>query len=273
MSSGLTGRKSASGDRVPVVHTGAEYERDITTRESDRRTRLAFQSLALTLATPGSVLFDFGAGTGLDARCFAEHGLRVRTYDTDPRMCAHLATFCGDLIESGQVTIEAGSYAHFLASGAGVAPPAQLITANFAPLNLVQDLPALFAKFHALTVPGGKVLASVLSPYFLGDMRYPWWWRNLPRSWRARQFAVPGAAGNILRRRLAGFSTQCAPHFRLARAFAGSPPARARQMAGIDCTRDGRTAWLRLTGCRYMFLLFFRIDVSPSGTMSPSNQS
>jgi len=41
-----------------------------------------------------------------------------------------------------------------------------LITSNFAPLNLIEDLPELFEKFHALTGPGGRVLASVLSPVF-----------------------------------------------------------------------------------------------------------
>jgi hypothetical protein len=55
---------------------------------------------------------------------------------------------------------------------------ADLVTSNFAPLNLIDALPELFAKFHALTAPNGRVLASVLSPNFLGDLKYRWWWQN-----------------------------------------------------------------------------------------------
>ncbi|HEY3785322.1 MAG TPA: methyltransferase domain-containing protein [Steroidobacteraceae bacterium] len=260
-------RESAA--RRPV--TGAEYVRQLSARKSDRRTREAFQRVALGLAPPGGRLFDFGAGTGTDARLYAEHGLTVTAYDVDPEMRAFFAEYCRDFMASGQVSLQGGTYREFLVRPAASPGPADranpagadLVTANFAPLNLVEDLPELFAKFHALTAPGGRVLASVLSPYFIGDLRYRWWWRNLPRLWRAGHYAVHGHHGPIIRRRLASCAAQALPYFTLQRVFpalsrmtkhggAGFDPRRL----GID-VRDGPgSAWCHAVGGLYMFLLY-----------------
>jgi SAM-dependent methyltransferase len=239
-----------------AAHTAGEYVRAITAREADRQARAAFQTLALRLAPTGGVIYDFGAGPGIDAHFFAEHGFTVRVYDTDPRMREYLAGFCRDLIDAGAITIEEGSYRVFLNSRDGGAPSAELVTANFAPLNLVDDLPALFAKFAALTVPGGKVLASVLNPYFAGDMKYGWWWRNAVQLWRRGHFSLPGAGGNIVRRRIADFAMQCAPYFMLQRVFRGLPPRNPREEAGIDPARINRGGWTTLATSQYLFLLF-----------------
>jgi len=233
-------------DDAARIVAGAEYVRAITARASDRRYRRTFQSLALRLTAPGEALFDFGSGPGIDARFYAEHGRRVSAYDIDPRMSEYLTSHCRDFIMTGTVRLQQGSYGEFLASAA---PPeawrAELITANFAPLNLIDDLRGLFAKFAALTTPTGAVLASVLSPYFAGDLRYPWWWRNAAGLLRYGRYAVPGAQALIWRRRLADYTRECAPYFHLETVFAGTD-SRA-------CTRP---VWLHLTTCRFMFLLF-----------------
>jgi SAM-dependent methyltransferase len=233
-------------DDAARIVAGAEYVRAITARASDRRYRRTFQSLALRLTAPGEALFDFGSGPGIDARFYAEHGRRVSAYDIDPRMSEYLTSHCRDFIMAGTVRLQQGSYGEFLASAA---PPeawrAELITANFAPLNLIDDLRGLFAKFAALTSPTGAVLASVLSPYFAGDLRYPWWWRNAAGLLRHGRYAVPGAQALIWRRRLADYTRECAPYFHLEKVFAGTD-SRA-------CTRP---VWLHLTTCRFMFLLF-----------------
>ncbi|HEU5442749.1 MAG TPA: methyltransferase domain-containing protein [Steroidobacteraceae bacterium] len=241
------------------AHTGAEYVRAMQQHESDRRARAAFQSLALRCVPPGGTIFDFGAGAGIDARFFAERGLRVLAYDIDPGMRRHLAETCRDLIEAGRIAPETGSYAEFLAGTPDPdAPRAHLVTANFAPLDLIEDLPVLFAKLHALTMPGGGLLASVLSPYFLGDLRLGWRWYGMIGQCRTGRLTVTGAHGDVTRRCLRLFAGDCSPWFTLERVFRGLPPRDAGEAAGIDFALSARTAWLHLTRCRFMFLLFRR---------------
>lgn len=251
---------SACGKTVlSEAHPGAEYVRAIQRHESDRRAREAFQSLALHHVPPGGTIFDFGAGAGIDARFFAEQGLRVRTYDNDPRMRSYLAETCRDLIDAGRILPETDEYPAFLARTTDLGVPhADLVIANFAPLDLIADLPALFAKLHALTVPGGSLLASVLSPYFIGDLRYGWRWRGLVGQWRTGKLVVSGTHGSIIRRRLSLFASDCAPWFRLERVFRGLPPRDPWEAAGVHYAYSPRTAWLHLTRCRFMFLLFRR---------------
>jgi SAM-dependent methyltransferase len=241
------------------THVGAEYVRAIQQCESDRRAREAFQSLALALVPPGGTIFDLGAGAGIDAAFFAERGLRVRAYDHDPRMRSYLAAACREPILAGRILPETGEYAEFLARTPDPAlPQAHLVIANFAPLDLIGDLPALFAKLHTVTVPGAAMLASVLSPYYLGDLTFGWRWRGLLGQLRTGTLTVPGAQGDIIRRCLRVFAADCAPWFELERVFRGLPPRHAAEAAGIDFAPNSRTAWLRLTRCRFMFLLFRR---------------
>ena len=219
---------------------GAEYVRQITAQESDRRTRSAFRDLVLSIAPPRARLFDFGAGPGIDARFFAERGFTIDSYDVDPRMREFFAEHCRDLMESGRVTLDGSAYREFLTR----TPPeggrrADMVISNFAPLNLVDDLRELFGKFHALTAPNGKVLASVLSPCFIGDMRSRLWWRDAPRLWRDGELFLPGPQAPYYRRLLRNFRKVSAPNFTLRRVFPG-----------------GRFAWLPIATSRYLFLLF-----------------
>jgi SAM-dependent methyltransferase len=244
----------------PLV-TGAEYVEQINALESDRRARAAFRDLVVRIAPPGATLFDFGCGTGLDARFYAERGLTVRAYDVDQAMCDFFATHCREVIAAGRVKLEEGGYQEFLTrNGLGRADVrVDLVTSNFAPLNLIDNLRELFATFHRLTAPGGKVLASVLSPYFFGDLQYRWWWRNLPRLLRDGRYSVAGAQAPIVRRRVADFAAQSAPYFTLERALRGLPGRHLQLDGGIG--HRGRGASLSLSTCRFMFLLFARRDV------------
>jgi SAM-dependent methyltransferase len=236
---------------------GAEYVSQITAQESDRRTRSAFRDLALSIAPPGAALFDFGAGPGIDARFFAERGFTIDAYDVDPRMREFFADHCRELIDSGRVTLDGSAYRDFLTrTTSDSRRRADLVISNFAPLNLVDDLRELFGKFHALTGPKGKILASVLSPWFIGDMRSRLWWRGAPRLWRDGELFLPGPQAPYYRRLLCNFRTASAPHFRLCRVFGGLPPSPRAHTNGIDLQRDARIAWLHIARCRYMFLLF-----------------
>jgi SAM-dependent methyltransferase len=225
---------------------GAEYVSQITAQESDRRARAAFRGLVLSLAPPGGKIYDFGAGPGIDARFFAERGFAVDAFDVDPRMREFFAGHCRDLIDSGRVTLDASTYRDFLTRNAPDSwRRADLVISNFAPLNLVDNLRELFGKFHELTVPKGKILASVLSPFFFGDMRTRWWWRGAPRLLWDGELFLAGPQAPYYRRLLRNFRSASAPHFRVSRVF-----------QGIDMQRGGRFAWLNAARCRYMFILF-----------------
>ncbi len=230
-----------------LQHTpaGAEYVRQIEAQESDRHTRAAFRALVLETARPGARLFDFGAGPGVDVRFFAEQGFTVDAYDVDPLMRAYFSAHCRDFIDSGQVTLDDGTYRDFLRRPVADQRRADLVISNFAPLNLVDDLHELFGKFAALSGPQGKVLASVLNCCSLAEMRTRWWWRHAPRLWRDGQLFMPGPQAPHYRRLLRHFSMASTPHFRLSRVYCALP-----------CT--GRPAWLQLVRSRFLFLLFER---------------
>jgi SAM-dependent methyltransferase len=246
-----------SAEYVRYTHAGEEYVRQITALESDRRARSAFQELVLRLAPPGAALFDFGAGPGIDARFFAERGYTVQAYDVDPRMREFFAEHCRDLMDGGRVALDCSTYREFVTRRpAEPGPRADVVISNFAPLNLVADLHELFAKFHALTGPNGKVIASVLSPYFIDDMKQTWWWRNAARMWGHGYFFLPGPQAPHFRRRLTNFASLSQPYFRLARLFRGLPPLLGRQGKGVDVGDRAGFAWLRATTSRFMFLEF-----------------
>jgi len=261
------------------LHTGAEYFRHITQVASDLEARAAFQRRVLEIAPPGALLFDFGAGPGIDARFFAERGYSVRAYDVDPAMCDFFDDHCRDLIDQGRVVLERGSYREFLdRADPPAARAADLVIANFAPLNLVPDVRELFAKFAALTAPSGKVLASVLNPFYLSEMRHPWWWRVTPRLVRDGYFFMPGPQAPHTRRLASEFGRLSAPAFRLVGVFRGVPWA-DRAAGGVTPSASpeaGRAPrsdpWYRIVRGRFVFLLFEKraTRMDPMGTYSLS---
>jgi cyclopropane fatty-acyl-phospholipid synthase-like methyltransferase len=243
-------------------HTGAAYFERITAREVNRRMRSTFQNLVLGMAPPGATLLDFGAGPGIDARFFAERGFVVEAYDVDPQMCEFFASHCRELIDSGRVTLDCTGYREFLGRKTLITGrSADLVISDFAPLNQVDDLPELFAKFHAITGTHGKLLLSVLTPYFVDDLKTRRWWRNAPRLWRDGHFFVPGGgAPPHTRRRLADFRALSSPYFTLTRVFCALPANSKRGANGIDLIHGGRYAWLHLARSRFMILLFEKRD-------------
>jgi SAM-dependent methyltransferase len=223
---------------------GDDYLAAMRRKESDRRVRVAFTALAERLVPPGGRIFDFGCGPGLDAKHYACDGHPVTGYDVDPRMQATFRRLCSEELERGQVRLDvAQSYEAFLAEPACRHGPAALITANFAPLNLVDDPARLFAKFASLLSDRGRVLASVLNPYHLGDARYGWWWRNLPALIRQQHYVV--GAARVHRRTPTFFANAARPHFNLTRVMSAGGRA------------DGGSGW-RLVVSQYLFLQFER---------------
>jgi SAM-dependent methyltransferase len=245
-------------DALAHIHTGEQYFKHITSLEADRRARAAFQELTLETAPRGGALFDFGAGPGIDARFFAERGFTVEAYDVDPAMREFFAEYCRDFIDAGRIALQCGSYAEFLSREVPRdARRADVVISNFAPLNLVEDLAILFAKFHALSTSSGRVLASVLNPYCWSDMRYRWWWRKLPELRREGCCFMPGPQAPHMRRGLADFAARSLPYFRLTRVFRGLPDSDGRAPSEIHAGGPGGwRPWLHLGAARFMFLLF-----------------
>lgn len=252
-------------ERAPLgsARAGRDYVRVMSASDSDRRARTAFQQLVIRVAKAGAFLYDFGAGPGIDARFYAEQGFTVGAYEPDPAMCEYFTAYCADSIGAGRVALESGDYAAFLQRACTGAPHrVDLITANFAPLNLVPDLGELFRAFNALTHENGKVLASVLSPYYVGDLKYGWWWRNAGRLCTVGRYSIEGAHGPIIRRSIGEFAARCAPHFELERLYRGVPGGPVYVPAGVDPASRPKSAWLHVLGCRFMFLLFRKIKVT-----------
>jgi SAM-dependent methyltransferase len=242
---------------MSAIVTGEEYFRSITARASDRRARAAFQDLVLRSVRPGARLFDFGAGPGIDARCYAERGLEVTAYDVDAGMREFFARYCREFIVSGRIVLEQADYAEFLAQRPAASAAFDLVTSNFAPLNLVPDLPALLARLHALLRPDGLVLASVLSPYCLSDYRYGWAWRNVPRLWRAGSYQLPGPRFPSTRRTLRSFAVAGAPWFTLEQVWRGLPDHSGSIGRGV-AVRPGSAPWRVALTSQFMFLRFRR---------------
>lgn len=241
---------------MTAIVTGEAYFRAITEKASDRRARAAFQQLVVRTATPGARLFDFGAGPGIDARFYAEHGFSVVAYDADPDMRAFFARHCQDLMASGRIMLEQGDYREFLTRTPMAAGGFELITSNFAPLNLVPGLRALFRKFHAMAAPDAQLLASVLSPYCISDLKYRWAWRNAPRLWRHGCYTIPAAQFPSTRRTLGNFAAHSAGYFTLERVYRGLPPRSGRDAVGVDVRRGVGLSWLQAVTSQFMFLRF-----------------
>jgi len=249
-----------SGDAPYKSYTGSVYFQRINSREVNRRLRARFQDLVLRFAPPDGRLLDFGAGPGIDARFFAERGFNVEAYDVDADMCEFFATHCREFIDAGRITLDQSSYREFLSrNGTLAGPPVDLVISNFAPLNEIDELSELFAKFHALTTATGRLLVSVLTPYYVADMKTARWWRNAPVLWRTGRVSYrTGGAPPHICRSIADFRASSLPYFELTHVFPGLASDATQAAAGIDATRAAPGAWLRLARWQFMILLFAR---------------
>jgi SAM-dependent methyltransferase len=244
---------------VNSLVTGSAYVKALTAADDDRVCRAAFLDLALRLGPPRAVVLDFGCGPGLDAHVYAEHGWRVYAFDVDASMCAYVRDTCARDIEAQRIRLVECSYPEFLDSAAGQFPSMDLITANFAPLNLVPEPATLFRRFAALLRPAGLVLASILNPLHRGDMRYPWWWRGLPQLLTQGQYSVPGSQAPITRWLPGRLVHEAGAAFALDAIHAPSAhgPVAARR---VDSASP--PDWPAIAAARYLFLTLRRTELA-----------
>jgi SAM-dependent methyltransferase len=233
------------------IATGDAYVRAISARAADRDARSEFQKTVLAIAPPRGRIFDFGAGPGTDAKFYAEHGFRVFAYDIDVEMCATFRVHCCEEITTERVTLIESPYDELL-SGALLrnVRDIDLVTANFAPMNLVPDPQEAFETFHSIVADRGQLLLSVLNPSFIGDMRYRWFWTNRRQLWRDGHFVIRGSGPrNVVWRRSVGeFTKLSAAGFRLRKVLRGLPTPPWWTAAPMR--------WLARPTSQFLFLLF-----------------
>ena len=208
-----------------MQHCGKTYHEFMLRSARDRKVRERFQRLVFRMMPPDGTILDFGAGTGIDAACYAAKGYRVLVHEPQEANLSFLTEQCREQVASGSIAITS------LPDARNV----DMIAANFAVLNLIGDHRALFAKFAGLVAPRGLVLASLLNPFFLGDARYGWWRANLRTLVANGTYAVDGQSGRIFRFAPSFVGRAARPEFAVLRSVPG---------------------WPRLAMSPYVFMLF-----------------
>lgn len=159
----------------------ARYDEVVDAEPRNRSIRRGFQELVGRSVRPGSLLLDFGAGTGLDAAWYAERGYRVLAYDVSREMLERLRQRCAGPITRGAVVPLLAPFANFPALMAGQPRP-DAITANFGVLNAIPQPQDFFGAVAALLRPGAPLIVSVLNPFYWRGFTERWWWAALRRS-------------------------------------------------------------------------------------------
>lgn len=181
----------------------------------------------MDLLPKGAYVLDFGAGTGIDAKTYVANGHPTFVYEPSAAMRDYLAQHCRDEIDrKTMVTVTLP-----------LTCKVQAVTANFAVLNHLAEHTLLFEELSHVVHQGGFVLASMLNPYYLGDVRYRWWRANVINLIRHGHYPIASESG-IHRFAPRVVARAAAPHFRLERLIPGG---------------------FRLASDPYMFLLFRRI--------------
>lgn len=207
------------------MHQGRAYHEFMLASPGDIRVRRRFQHLVCQFTPYKGTILDFGAGTGIDAKAYAERNFKVLVYEPCEENRSYLANYCRQELECGDI----------VTTDLATKEPIHMIAADFAVLNLVADHSTLFETFDRLLAPEGYIVVSLLNPYFLGDARYRWWRTNLRALLRYGRYTFQGNDGPV-HRLTPNAATLCAQ------------PAFHRSML--------RPAGPRMVVSRYMFLVF-----------------
>lgn len=191
---------------VGNVHTGEQYHEFMLASRRDREVRDRFRRMALDLLPAGADILDFGAGTGIDAKVYAANGHTTFAHEPAQAMQDCLLRHCRDEIARKTVIPVVRPLAHKV----------HAVTANFAVLNHIVDQPSLFEECSRVVDRGGFFLASMLSPWYLGDASHRWWWANVTNLVRSGSYPSPGES-RIHRFAPSAVARAAAPHFRLER--------------------------------------------------------
>ena len=168
----MTGGAAAYYDRI-----ASGYDAEIDTAHN-RIVRECFWKCAESVLPPPSRILDFGAGTGIDARHFAELGHFVAAYDNSEGMLGVLRQRCAAQIETGSVAPVGGTLDEASAALARLAP-FDAILSNFAAFSTVDDLDGVLALFARVLRKGGLVLILIQNPWDSAQLGSRTFWKSL----------------------------------------------------------------------------------------------
>jgi SAM-dependent methyltransferase len=174
--------------------------------------RRGFHDLVRKHVSPGSLLLDFGSGTGTDSLWFAQQGYRVLAYDVAPGMMSELEKKCAREIAGGRIVPLYADFDQF-AAALQKQDKADSVVSNFASLNHVRELAPVFDVFADCLRPGGTVIASVLNPFYWRNMLRPVFWRPLWRGVREGYVSFVTDERSCYRHLMRPLSRAASPHF------------------------------------------------------------
>lgn len=192
----------------------SRYDSLLTAHPLQLWVRRAFQERVVQSMPPGSLLLDFGCGTGLDAAWYAERGYRVLAYDISAGMVEQLRRRCAGEIARGAVIPLVAPFEHFTSVVTGHPRPAA-VAANYGVLNAMPRPRAFFEAVAPILAPGALLIVSVLSPFYWRDMLHAWWWAALRRSGPPRAIMTSGDGIDTHRHFLSSLTDAAGPAFRL----------------------------------------------------------
>jgi SAM-dependent methyltransferase len=126
----------------------------------------------LNMVTPGRVL-DFGGGTGSDLGWLTDHYYHVIFCEPSSRMRQLAIRRHNRKILPGHVEFLSGAAVDFTDWNRNLPfyPPADAILANFAVINCIANIDLLFRNLSLVVRPGGDLIALVLRPKILHNLR------------------------------------------------------------------------------------------------------
>jgi len=219
---------------APEARSAAFYDRTAPVYDQAmdapvaRALRACFWERAEAELAPGSRLFDFGAGSGLDAEHFAARGFHVTAYEPSAGMLGLLRARCAAHVAAGTVVPLGGTPAELETELAGAAP-FDGVVCNFAVFSLLPRLSPVFRLFGRIVRPGGRLLVAIQNPWYSADMRRPAFWRALARFPAVGAMRYPSAE--------TGFTTHWLPSQIRRAARPEFRPAPPRGAPGGECAR------------------------------------
>ena len=188
------------------------YDAQMAQSPSQDLLRRAFWELVESRIPHGSLVLDFGCGTGIDAAHYAAVGYRVIAYDVSRGMLDILGRRCATEIAQGTIVPVIGPWEQ-LQEVLKQTDPVVACVANFAVLNLISDLDSLFRHVKSHMAEVGYFVLSVQNPFYFRDMGAKWWWQGLWAGWAKHAVIFRGGAVPTYRYRIPRLIRAAGPSF------------------------------------------------------------